>query len=191
MNKSDRRSQRTREQLERALTELMVEKPYDSISVQDITDRANVGRTTFYAHFQSKTDLFLTTHFNIVARLGQDSVTLDELLAQEPPAYFVKFLEYIAGDRVTQLNLTMSQDLSIIIRSMRQHVAGIIERCLREKFSEKSSQMPFDVLANYLGGAQMELVSWWLESRSTISPQELASYYQRMQRSVLRDALQL
>jgi len=189
--KLDRRAQRTRELLGQALTELMAERSYDSITVQDITERANVGRTTFYTHFTSKLDLYLHAHFEAVARLGQDSLTMDQLLAPDPPEYFVKFLELIAQDRSTQLSLGLSQDVLMIARAMRQHVAEIIERCLRERFQEQSSQVPFTLVANYLGGAQVELVSWWLESHSRLTPQELAGFYQRFQRVTLLDTLQL
>ena len=144
MDKSDRRAQRTRQQLQQALTDLMAQKTYDSISVQDITERANVGRTTFYTHFRSKTDLYLSAHFSTVADMGQASLTLDQLLSADPPAYFVKFLEFIAADRATQLDLSLSPDLLEIVRAMRQHVADIIERCLRSGFEEKSSRVGGD-----------------------------------------------
>ena len=54
----DRRVQRTRESLHRALIALMIEKGYDAVTVGDIVDRANVGRSTFYAHYTDKEDLF-------------------------------------------------------------------------------------------------------------------------------------
>ena len=57
--KTDRRIQRTRELLRKALMELIDEKGYDAVTIQDITERANLGRTTFYLHYQSKEDLFL------------------------------------------------------------------------------------------------------------------------------------
>jgi AcrR family transcriptional regulator len=57
--KADRRSQRTRQLLSAALIELMLEKRYDDISVQDIIERANVGRSTFYAHYLDKEDLLV------------------------------------------------------------------------------------------------------------------------------------
>jgi len=169
----------------------MTERTYDSITVQDITERANVGRTTFYAHFRSKTDLYLHAHFEAVAHMGQDALTMDQLLAPDPPAYFVKFLEFIVHDRATQLGLALSQDVLVIVRAMRDHVSDIIERCLRETYPEQSSRVPFNLLSNYLGGAQVELVGWWVESHSNLSARELAVYYQRLQRAALLDALQL
>ena len=54
MTKTDRRVQRTRELLQKALIALISERRYDAITIQDIVDRANVGRTTFYLHYSSK-----------------------------------------------------------------------------------------------------------------------------------------
>ena len=56
----DRRVQRTRALLLSALLDLIVEQGYEEITVQDIVDRANVGRSTFYAHFLDKRELLLT-----------------------------------------------------------------------------------------------------------------------------------
>src|SRR5262245_10661694 len=55
--KNDRRSLRTRQHIKIALVELLLEKQFVSITVQDILDRANVGRTTFYEHYLGKEDL--------------------------------------------------------------------------------------------------------------------------------------
>jgi AcrR family transcriptional regulator len=54
MTKSDRRVQRTRELLQKALIDLVGERRYDAITIQDIVDRANVGRTTFYLHLRQQ-----------------------------------------------------------------------------------------------------------------------------------------
>ena len=59
MPKTDRRVERTRELLQKALIDLIPERGYDAITIQDIVDRANVGRTTFYLHYNSKDELFM------------------------------------------------------------------------------------------------------------------------------------
>src|SRR4030067_3389625 len=56
-NALDRRVQKTRKLLQDALIELVAEKGYESVTVQEILDKANVGRSTFYAHFQDKDQL--------------------------------------------------------------------------------------------------------------------------------------
>ncbi|MEJ2354006.1 MAG: TetR/AcrR family transcriptional regulator, partial [Anaerolineales bacterium] len=65
----DRRVQRTRQLLNDALMSLIVEKGYDSITVQNIIDRANLGRSTFYAHYQDKDDLLLSGIEDVVHSL--------------------------------------------------------------------------------------------------------------------------
>ena len=67
-NKTDRRIQRTRQALRKALLELNKEKGYDSISVEEITQRANLGRATFYLHYKDKEDLLVDEFSEIVNR---------------------------------------------------------------------------------------------------------------------------
>src|SRR5215468_9576608 len=67
----DRRVQRTRQSLRDALIELMIEKGYEEVTVQDIIDRANVGRSTFYAHFLDKQHLFLSGFEQLRVELAQ------------------------------------------------------------------------------------------------------------------------
>lgn len=61
MSDNDRRVRRTRAALHRALIELMIERGYDRFTVQDILDRADIGRSTFYAHFRGKDDLLVVS----------------------------------------------------------------------------------------------------------------------------------
>ena len=58
--KIDRRVRRTRDLLGDALVALMQEKPFETITVQHVLDRARIGRSTFYTHYRSKDDLFLS-----------------------------------------------------------------------------------------------------------------------------------
>src|SRR5512134_762137 len=67
----DRRVQRTRQSLQDALVELIVEKGYEDITIQDVIDRANVGRSTFYTHFLDKEDLFLSEFEGLWRQLEQ------------------------------------------------------------------------------------------------------------------------
>jgi len=86
MTKTDRRIQRTRELLERALIDLLGERGYDAITIQDIVDRANVGRTTFYAHYSSKDELFMSCHKAIVSEFHSlHPRSREELLSPEAP----------------------------------------------------------------------------------------------------------
>src|SRR5215213_8734136 len=63
----DRRVQKTRKLLQDALIELVAEKGYESVTVQEILEKGNVGRSTFYAHFQDKEHLL----HSILERLNE------------------------------------------------------------------------------------------------------------------------
>jgi len=69
--RQDRRSQRTQQALMEALLALLAEKHYDEISINEIVDRANVGRSTFYAHFQTKDELLTSGFERALALLAQ------------------------------------------------------------------------------------------------------------------------
>src|SRR6478736_6489200 len=70
VKRDDRRSRRTRRMLGEALVALMLEKRYDTITVQEIINRANIGRSTFYAHYMDKEDLLQNEVAELVARLA-------------------------------------------------------------------------------------------------------------------------
>src|SRR5215204_4599905 len=69
--KDDRRSRRTRQLLGDALVELMLEKHFESITVQDILDRADVGRSTFYAHYTDKESLLMSEIEHVIHDLEE------------------------------------------------------------------------------------------------------------------------
>ena len=69
--KTDRRSRRTRQLIADAFVGLMLQKRYDDITVQDILDRADVGRSTFYAHFTDKENLLLSEIEHVIHDLGE------------------------------------------------------------------------------------------------------------------------
>src|SRR5689334_18936052 len=92
--KDDRRSQRTRQMLGTALIEVMLQKRYDEITVQDIIDQANVGRSTFYAHYLDKDDLLISGFTGVLDALRDQMYqqATDEL-GQSPSLLF--FFEHV------------------------------------------------------------------------------------------------
>src|SRR5256885_10811660 len=71
--KEDQRVRRTRDRLGDAIMALLVEKPFDDITVQDVLDRAEVSRSTFYTHFRDKNDLFLSDAEEFFERMATRS----------------------------------------------------------------------------------------------------------------------
>ena len=83
------------------------------------------------------------------------------------------------------------KDGPLILRRLRDSSAQEIEANLRTAFAGAESAIPFDVLANYLAGAQIALVHWWLEKRHPHTPENVAQAFHRLQRAAIRDAFGL
>jgi len=194
MTKTDRRVQRTRELLQKALIELIGERGYDAITIQDIVDRANVGRTTFYLHYSSKDELFMSCHEVVLSEfhIGPlHPLSREELLSPEAPPGMTSAYRHLEDARALLYPIFQGKDSLLILRRIRDWSAQEIEANLRAAFAEADSAIPFDVLANYLAGAQIALVQWWLEKRQPHTPENLAQTFHRLQRAAIRDAFGL
>jgi AcrR family transcriptional regulator len=194
MTKTDRRVQRTRELLERALIELIGERGYDAITIQDIVDRANVGRTTFYLHYSSKDDLFMSCHKAVISKSHFGPFhprSREELLSPEAPPAVISTYQHLLEARALLYPIFKGKDGPLILRRIRDRSAQEIKASLCAAFAEGDSTIGFDVLANYLAGAQITLVQWWLEKRQPHTPENLAQTFHRLQRAAIRDAFRL
>lgn len=191
--KTDRRVQRTQERLQKAMFELISDRNYESITIQEIVDRANVGRTTFYLHYGHKDDLFLSCHEAILDSFQfLYSLTSEELSSPSAPPGMTAGFQHLQEARAMLSPIFQGQNGTLpILRRIRDRSAEQIEASLRAAFAEADSAIPFDVLANYLAGAQIALVQWWLEKRRSHTPENLAQTYHRLQRAAIRDAFGL
>lgn len=182
MRQPDRRIGRTRRQLRDALIALILEQGYESVTVQAITDRADLSRATFYLHFKDKEDLLLASLREMFDDLrlrfippqkGEQPLRLDLPLRAIP---FQHALEYRDLYRVTLLS---DQGTAAILRGIRLYLAA----ALRERIEAAATgplPVPIDGLANYLAGALLALISWWIESGTQQTPQEMAELFQQM-----------
>lgn len=192
MKKIDRRAQKTREQLQKALVELIAERGYDAITIQDIVDRAELGRTTFYLHYNSKDELFMSCHEAIIKEFHLGLIhplTRDEVLSPQMPPQMAASYQHLEDGRALLYPIFQGKDSQIILRQIRDRSAREIEANLRRVFGEAESKVPLDMLANYLVGAQIALMQWWLEKKRTLSTSKnLAETLHRLQRAAIRDA---
>ena len=196
MAKADRRVGRTRALLQKALIELIDERGYEAITIQEIVDRANVARTTFYVHYTSKDDLFLSCHEAILGEfesgpLRPHPLSREELLSPDVPPGMILAYQHLLDARAHLYPVFQGKDGSLILRRIRDWSAHEIEVNLRAVFDEADSIIPFDLLANYLAGAQIALMQWWLEKRQPHTAAQLAQMLHRLQRAAIHDALGL
>ena len=204
----DRRIQRTRQALQSALLELTKEKEYDDISVEEITERANVGRATFYLHYTDKEDLLL----QYFGEMADDMV---QLISQLPfsewlPAskelkghtnedepllplvmVFQHMYEYADFYRV----LLESENSSRIVERIRRISSDNIVKFAQTKLQNDPIpvlyEVPIEFLASFFSGALLSIVVWWLEEDMKHSPEDVARMFRRLFFRGAREALGL
>jgi AcrR family transcriptional regulator len=184
----DRRVQKTRRLLLEALGALLHEKRYDAIVVQEILDRANVGRSTFYAHFRDKDELLL----------GAIRDVLTATVPAAPPAA-------PRSERALQFSRPMFEHVAAHLRTgkgvgfrSRAVVHERLRQVLVERVAEAigsglgaaaSKRVPRELLVQHVTSSFLLVLNWWVESRSKLSPVEVDGVFRALVLPALAAAL--
>jgi AcrR family transcriptional regulator len=176
--KEDRRVRRTKKLLKDALIELIMEKGYDTITVQDILDRADVGRSTFYAHYDSKDDLLLGDAPYV--HLSFEEIREKEGEVQTVPS-FLEMFQHVAEQRPLFRAMMGDEGINIVQSAVMNHWRTTLEARF-EWLAEEGRPLPFPalVLANFLTGGLMSLIVWWLHEEMPYSPEEMNAMFMQM-----------
>jgi AcrR family transcriptional regulator len=173
--KRDRKSQRTQRLVGDALVALMFEKRYDDITIQDILDRANIGRSTFYEHYWDKRDLLTSEIERVIDLLGQRIET--------PPQHAGVFIPSLAlfqhvreQHRLFQA-LLRGQSIETIIRAFQDHLQARVEEGLCRAVKKGESNELLAAVASYIVGAFISLMRWWLASEMLWSPERMDALF--------------
>ena len=177
VGKTDRRIVRTRNKLGDALMALLEERNFDDITVQEVLDRAGVGRSTFYIHFRDKQDLFLSDvedFFELCSGLLQRHNASPERLlpVQEVFAHIREMRDfYAAVVRSGKVN-----EIQVLGR-------GFFARSIDERL--QSAGVKIDPLeraakAHALAGSFFSLLDWWIDKGMKADPKEMDDLFHRM-----------
>ncbi len=172
--KIDRRIQRTRQLLQDALIALILEKGYDKITVQNIIDRANVGRSTFYAHFLDKDDLMVSNLEGLRDELGPHFAPSDEDGAQDVMIPSLVLFRHTQRQHHLYKAMIGGRGIDIVLEAIREgwttHVRAHIERTEREG---KRLTVPIEILTIHLAGSLLNMLTWWLDNDMPYSPERM------------------
>ena len=130
LKRDDRRSRRTRRMLSEALVGLMLEKRYNTITVQEIIDRANVGRSTFYAHYMDKEDLLQGQIADLVARMDAH---MDEHTEGKRVIPSLELLRHIYESRALIHALVRGSAIEPVLKTMQAHFSKHVEARLARR----------------------------------------------------------
>lgn len=169
----DRRQQKTRKAILQAFRALLTRKRYDHITVQNILDEANVGRSTFYAHFETKDVLLdalcseLFYHFLDNERCPFAGET-DDLESQLCHALY-----HLKEERQDLAGILLSDSGELFMTYFKHHLHGIFE----QHVSCFQTNVPTAFLLNHLAVSFSEAVRWWLKEGMRTPPETIIRYF--------------
>lgn len=177
--KADRRSQRTHRLVSAAFGELLGEKPYEKILVQDILDRAGIGRTTFYAHYFDKEDVL-----NNIIELELEMLTrqIANAAARQRVMPSLELFEHVYHAENQQLRVLMqSRAGEFLWEALQAALCRAIEPALCTLCADKRSpSIPLPVVSEYLAGAFLTLFKWWIAADMPYPPEQMETIFQQL-----------
>ena len=177
--KTDARVRRTRDALGDALIALMQEKPFDTITVQDVLDRAHVSRSTFYSHYSDKDDLLMSDAEEFFDALSMALSAHDDKSDRVFPVK--EFFTHLADVQPFYKALVKSGKFQENMELARGHFARGIERRLCELPRAKSiAASERSAIAFTHAGALLSLVTWWLDRGMREPPEQMDELFHRM-----------
>lgn len=178
----DRRQKKTRQAIFSAFAELLAEKNYSQLSVQEIIDRADVGRTTFYAHFETKDYLLkalceeLFGHI-IDTAMGHPRERCRFASANGADSVFLHLLRHLQENDYNILALLSSENNAIFMRYFKEELKRLIVTRYSETGALDGSALPKEYLVSHIASSFVETVDWWLSRRRRESAERVAEYF--------------
>lgn len=174
----DRRQRKTREAIFEAFIALLSEKNYGRITVQEIIDAADVGRTTFYAHFETKDDLLrglCSELFDHIVRAALDhNHTHGRPPCGVPVSAFCHLLQHLQENDKNILELLACESSDLFLRYFKNSLNTLVRAQIK---GPPRGGLPEDFLVNHISATFVEMVLWWLQSGRRQTPEELAGYF--------------
>jgi AcrR family transcriptional regulator len=190
MEQVDRRVRRTKKSLEDALIALTLEKEYDDITIQEITDRADIGYRTFFRHYSDKDELLKDV-------LSTTMMELRELMAPPTPEILAdpnfKAADFKDGVVLFRHVQEHSDLYRVLLRSERTFVESVIAFAIQEMEANLGllikPEISIEIIANHMVWATFALVRWWLDSDMSNSPEVMGEYLFRLIVQPTRDMI--
>ena len=192
--KIDRRVQRTLQSLRTALLELIKEKDYDEISIEEITERANVGRTTFYLHYKDKEDLLMEEFSAIIydrALVLSEipfsvwmPLTEEDLEKNKSLQPLLLVFKHIHNNSELYNLIINSANSSKIVERIRKISTDAIVKFVEAKRETDPipllSEVPIEFFAAFFSGALISIVGWWIKEDMLHSPEEVTNMFRSL-----------
>lgn len=179
----DRRVARTRATLHRALFSLILEKGYEAITITDICEAANVGRTTFYAHYPSKDGLKRSglDHLRqaLVERHREAAATAPDN-GRPSLAFSLTMFEHAAGHIELYRALAGGRGGALALATIREILCELVRSEYRPGTGAERDQAPRELIVQFIVGAYMAVLTWWLDGGAKARPERMDAMFRKL-----------
>ena len=181
--RTDRRVRRTRQLLRDALVELTLERGYDRITVQDILDKADVGRSTFYAHYRDKDDLLVSEFEALHPTWGAQPNPSDAGTART-----IQFLEplraafqHAEANRRAYKAMIGKQGSETLRRLLPEPLSNLVREHVRSQFPDaRGDARRLEAAVQFIVSAYIGMLTWWLDTGAAYSADEIFSVFRKL-----------
>lgn len=178
----DRRQRKTREAIFRAFTILLSKKDFNQITVGEIIEIADVGRATFYSHFETKDFLlkeFCEELFCHIFDTENNNVHEHKHIfdCDNTDSVFLHLFKHLQKNDNNILNLLSSQNNELFLKYFRSNLEGLIENHIYLFESQKSAYIPLSFWKNHIASTFIETLKWWISGGVKESPEQITRYF--------------
>jgi AcrR family transcriptional regulator len=180
----DRRVARTRATLQRALNALTLKKGYEAITIEEICEAANVGRSTFYAHYTSKDDLKRSGLEHLRRQLlnhQRAALAACDDASKRSLAFSLPMFEHARDHIELYRALVGNRGGAIALGTIRQILSDLVRNELRTNAGRNPNRaIPREPIVQYVVGAYMAVLTWWLDGGAKLPPHQMDVMFRRL-----------
>lgn len=178
LSRHERRRQQTRKLLIDTTVQLVLEKGYETITIQDITDRADLGRGTFYIHFKDKEDVLWTAIQNLIRELETEAHKQFQGKLPKQVEYYGLLNMFRHAERNRDLYRVVlgGQGSAVLTERVQDLLAEVIRRDVENpELRGPNAETPVEVVAQMMTGLVSRLLGWWLKKGNMYSAEQMAA----------------
>lgn len=179
----DRRVQKTRQLILDSFNCLLEEKHFDKITVNEIIEKANIGRSTFYSHFETKDDVLKAVCINLFEHVFSDALytennhglKLENIISKQIISHI---LYHLALNRKNIVGIITYDNGVIFLDFFKQYLTKFF--ALKNNLDSKQKDIPNDLLISHVLSSFINIVQWWVKNNLKQSPDEISKYFYQM-----------
>ena len=178
----DRRQRKTRDAIFRAFIDLLSQKRYHQITVGEILSKADIGRATFYAHFETKDYLLRALCHELFAHVfeaekGDGSEHSGIFACNAPKSVYLHLVQHLQKNDNHILQLLSGQNNEVFLQYFKSELKLLAENQLDLFAERKPAELPEDFWVDHICSTFVETIRWWLEGGRKESPETITKYF--------------